>query len=270
MVMPNIDIEALDDKALDDLATKLLGVGDDDEPEAEGDGAKEPEAAGGSEGGGDEPEPQADPAPAPAVTPTGKALLDALTADPEAQKLVKAQLDKWVADASASAEAKAQQDELQKLIEAGDYEEIGKRFINDQQQQALRTAAEQEALTRAYTGIYQNLFTELNSFELTPEEKLGMAPDKFDTDEAYILHLSTLISTKKAGGDVETLAQQKAEEILKTLANQKAGAAANGNSPSNIPGATETAGGERKSSRSLIIDGFREEYEQRAESRVMT
>lgn len=271
------DIESMDDEAVDALASQLFGDDDgDDAPEGEGtkepsnegskDGTPSEEPAPGSEGRDDQPPPQAGSQGAPRVV--GKDLIESLRHDPEAQAIMKQELDRWVKEASASAEAKKQQEEFQKLIEEGDYEEIGKRFVSEQQSKAVRTAAQEEALTRAYSSIYGKLFGELDKYELTDAEKLAMQPTNFDTDESYILHLSTLAASKRAGDDIEQRANKRAEEILQALANQKAAEAAGGGSPSNIPGATETAGNRNESSRDLISSGFRESYEEFADRRT--
>lgn len=263
-------IETMSDEQLDQLAATVLGVDDDDAQPDAGKPAGDQPAGDDTRLEGGEGKPTGD---TPQVTvPKGKDLVDALVSDPAAKALIDRQLQQYLAEASASADAKAKQDEFNKLLEDGNYDEIGRRFIADQQRTAVTSAAEQEGLKKAYTQIYGGLFAELEKLELTDADKEAIDPSKFgeDEDAKYILHLSQFIQARKGGQTVEEQAKARADEILQALANQKSAAAATSTSVSaGVLGAVDSPTDNRQSSRDLISDGFREEYESRQERRVL-
>lgn len=258
-------IESLDEEGLDKLAAQL-GLGDDDEDTTvvPVDGTPAPKVEDGA------------PQPAPKVVEqgqprlTGQDLLKEFQENPEAQKLVQSQLNEWLKQASAQADAKKEQDKFQKLVEDGDYEAIGKRYVEAEAEKVITSKAEEAALTKAYGEVYGSLFKELEQHQLTEEEKSGIAPEKFQTDAEYVLALSNFIAQKKSGNSIDQLVDKKVEEKLTTLKNMKSATVANGNSPSALPGGLGgTAAGGKESSRSLIAEGFREILETAAENRIM-
>lgn len=256
-------LQGLSDSDLNKLASEL-GLDDDDDeaqPGAEGKPV-EGDPAAGSEGGASQPEPKAGEQAAPKLT--GKDLLEQFQTDPEAQKLVQAQLQNWLADASATAEAKKEQEAFQELLKSGDYEEIGKRWVQAESEKAIQSKAEDAALTKAYGDVYGRLFKELETYQLTDAEKAEIAPEKYTADAEYVLALSEFIANKKSGSSVETMVDKRVEEKLTTLRNMKSAKAATDPSPSTLPAATGPTSG-KETSRSLISDGFREYLEEASE-----
>lgn len=259
-----LKLESLSEEDLSKLASNL-GITDDD-VEDEGDGGTP--ADGTTDVDGTQPKPKTeDTTPSPKLT--GQDLLKEFQSNPEAQQLVKTQLDTWLAEASARADAEHQSQEFQKLVETGDFEEIGRRYVTAESEKAIRTKAEEEALTRAYGDVYSRLFKELESFPLSPEEKQHIAPEQYTTDAEYVLALSSFIAEKKSGVDFDQRVDAKVEETLTTLRNMKAGVVAGAPSVSTLPGGTPSTDSNRpQTSRNLIQDGFHEILEEAAGRRV--
>lgn len=262
---PEINIDTLDDDQLDRLADQL-GVGDG---EAEADDKGTATAATKSDSTVEEGS-QAAPKPEESSRSalTGKELLEQFQSSPEAQTLVKSQLDNWLKQASADADAKSQQAELQKLIESEDYAEIGKRYIASESEKKVQTVADEKALEKAYGVVYGNLFKEIDTFNISDAEKDKIDFHKFNTDEEYVLALTSFIAEKKQSTSVDDLVASKVSETLETLKNMKSAQTATGGSVSAAPGAVAAASNGKETSRSLISEGFREVLEERAESRV--
>lgn len=266
--LEGIDLDKIDLMSEEDLDKTLasLGLGQSDDDD-EGTSPTADDAVAGLDGGQ-----EAAPKPAEVTAPklTGQALLDEFKTNPEAQSLVQAQLDAYLRDASAKADAQKQKEEYDRLIAEGDFEEIGKRYVTAQKDTEVRTAVEQEALTKAYGEVYTKLFNELNAFELGEEDKVKIAPERYATDAEYVLALSNFISEKKSGSSIEALVDQRVEEKLEALRNMKSAQAATATSVSSaLPSGTATAGnGGKETSRSLIQDGFHEYLEESADKRV--
>lgn len=264
-------LDDMDDGELDKLAASLgLTLGDDTEDISVTD---KPADADGQAAGLDGRSPEGTPDPnATAATkaPTGAELLKLFQDSPEAQSLVQKQLNDWMAKASAEADAKKEQEEFQKLIENGDYEEIGKRYVTAESEKLIQTKAEQQAMVRAYGEVYTGLFKELETLQLTDDDKKAIEPDKYATDAEYVLALSNLIAQRRTGSSIDDTVNKRVEEKLEALKNAKAAQAATGGSPSAVPGATGLASNGKETSRSLISEGFTEALEEMSASRVMS
>lgn len=258
-------IDALSEDDIDKLITDL-GIGD---PE-DGDGTPtDPQAQTVVDGQatGQEPKPvpeSGDPSP----KLSGSDLLDAFSKDPEAQKLVQSQIDGWLKAASANADAKAQSEEFQKLIEDGNFEEIGRRFVTSQQEQQIRSKVEEEALTRAYGEVYGKLIPQVDALNLTDKEKLAIDPKNFESDAEYVLALTNLIADKRSNSSLDELIAKGVDERLTTLKNMKTAATVNASGPSGLPGAVGAASNGPATSRSLLQEGFHDMLEEAANSRV--
>lgn len=214
---------------------------------------------------------QQDNKPVDSGTPklTGEDLLKQFQENPEAQGLVQKQLNEWLADASAKADVEKQSKEFEELIKSGDYEEIGRRYVTAESEKSIRSKAEEEALTRAYGDVYGKLFKELETFQLSAEEKLSIAPEKYTTDAEYVLGLSSFIAGKRTGSDLDKLINAGVEERLTTLRNMNSATKATASSVSSLPGGTPSSNNNRpETSRTLIQDGFHDLLEAAADNRV--
>lgn len=262
----DLSLDDMSDDDLDKLAAKLgIDPGEDDEDTTtdagrSDEGDKTPKEEDGS---------QAAPKPESSGEKlTGQRLLEQFQTDPEAQKLVRAQLDNWLKEASASADTKREQDEFQKLVDSGDFEEIGRRYVETDKQKKVASQVEEQATLKAYGEVYGQLFKQLETFTLTDDEKAALQPEKYESDAAYVLALSDAIAQKKVGQTVDERVTKTVDEKLTTLKNMKSAARATDGSVSNLPGGLGGSAGEVTSSRGLIQEGFREILEEAANTRV--
>lgn len=261
------DIEALSDEQLDSLAAKLgiSGADDDDSTQADA----------GTDGGApadpkveDGDSKQTPPATSQGLPLTGQALIDQLQNSPEAQELIRAQLTSWYQTASAEADAKKEQEDFKKLIESGDFEEIGRRYVQADARKTIETKAQEEARLEAFGSVYKSLFAQPELAQMNDEEKVKLNPDKFPTDEEYVLALTEHIASKRGSAAADTRANELVNEKLTALKNMRAGQAGTVPSPSAIPsGAPGSATNGKQTSRSLIQEGFHEVLEAAAEDR---
>lgn len=259
-------IESLSDETIDRLAREL-GVGDDDEPK--GDEPKTESIPVGGLAEGDE-KPASSEGEAPKVT--GKALLDSLQSDPEAQALLKRQLDGWLSNAAATAAAEKEQEEFQELIKANNFEEIGRRYVTSASERSIRSAERERAEADAYGQIYTQLFKqpELLEANLTADDKLAVSPDKYATDAEYVDALTNFIAEKRAGVSVNSKVDGLLAEKIETLKNMKTQETVGTPSPSTLPGGqSHTPGSEKMTSSQLLSEGFREMIESEAGERVL-
>jgi hypothetical protein len=258
-------IEGMSEEDIDALAAKL-GLGDN-EPDAEGEpaptGEGEPSSA---VGGGADPKPQGDAAEQPKLT--GQELLESLKGSPEAQALIQQQLDGWLQSAAATAAAKKQQDEFNQLIKDGDYETIGKRFVQNTEEQRVREAAAEEASVKAYGEIYRGLLAQPEMNDLTAEEKVKLDSANFATDAEYVLAITDHIAGRRGSKSDDTRVNALVEERLTTLSNMKAAATATSGSAAAALPAGQVGQAVPTTSRSMIMEGYRELMEERADNRV--
>lgn len=264
-------LASLDEAKLDELVKEFAG--DDNDDEGAGDAAATVVAGQETprlDGGTAEPKPEAQSQESKPEVPKGAAVLDLFKDDTEAQALVKQQLDSWLRDASAKADAENAQKEFQKLVADGDFEAIGRRFVEDAETKKISSAAEEAALQKAYTDIYGGLFKELNQFTLTDDEKVRVDPDKYPTDAEYVLALTSFINEKKSGTQFEERVNKTATDRLEALKNSNAAKVAAGSSASTLvpAGSSTPTGSQTLSSRQLLQEGFRETLEQAADARV--
>jgi hypothetical protein len=257
-------IENLNEESLDKLVSDL-GIAEDSDNDSSGD-ITSPESQKVVDGG------QQDISkPVGSETPklTGQELLGQFQQNTEAQDLVRQQLNQWLADASAKADVEKQSKEFESLVQEGNFEEIGRRYVTAESENTIRGKAEEEALTKAYGDVYGRLFKELEQFELSDVDKAAIAPEKYSTDAEYVLGLSSFIAGKKSGSDIDALVETKVQERLTTLRNMKSATAATSSSVSSLPGGTPSADNNRpQTSRSLIQDGFHELLEEASNNRI--
>jgi hypothetical protein len=257
-----ISVPTLDDDTLNALA-KELGIADDDEgDEPKGEGT--PDLVGRkADDGGEQASPDSGGLEVP-KPPTGQALVDLLRDDPDAQKVIQQGLDKWLTDAAASAAAKEEQEEFQKLIQSGDFEAIGKKYVEGLSEKAIRERVEVDV----YGQVYQALFKqpELLDTNLTAEDKVRIDHTQYDSDDEYIRVLTDFIAEKRAGVSVDERVNKTLNERIETLKNMKTQEVVSNPSVSGLPaGAPHDRGSEKRTSSSLIADGWRSAIEESAE-----
>lgn len=257
--MPNesISIDTLTEEQVTALAQELGIAGDD--PEDEGD---KPEPVGGkAEGDDDEATP---PETLQIPKPTGQDLVELLKGDTEAQKVIQTGLDNWLKTAAADAAAKGEQEKFQKLIEAGDFEAIGKLHVEGLAEKSIRDKVE----VAVYGQVYASLFSqpELLDEKLSAEDKQKLDHTQYDSDDAYIRVLTDFVAEKRAGVSVEERVTTTVNERIEALKNLKTQQTVSDPSISSLPGGTpHDRGSEKQTSSSLISAGFTEMLEANAE-----
>lgn len=255
----NVTIETLSEEQIDKLASELGIAADaeDGDTDKGGDGTPDPV--------GREAEEPAKPSEGLELPkPTGQQLVDLLRGDEEAQKVIQQGLDNWLNKAAADAAAKKEQEEFQKLVESGDFEAIGKRYVEGLSEKAVREKVEVDV----YGQVYQALFKqpELMDANLSDAEKARIDHTKYDSDDEYIAELTNFIAEKRAGKSVDDRVKTALDERIETLKNMKAAEVAAGGSVSGLPaGSPHDRGNEKRTSSSLISDGWREVLENAAE-----
>lgn len=268
--LQGVNLETLSDEQIDKMAADLGITDDDGDTGALGDGAPPATAgdgAGSAVGGGASDKPQADAAEQPKLT--GQALLEALRSSPEAQTLVQQQLDTWLQSAAADAADKKQQEEFNTLIADGNFEEIGRRYVRAESESKIRTAAENEATTKAYGEIYTNIFKQPELQALSADEKVKLDSGNFFTDAEYVLALTDFIAAKRSGSSDDERVNKLVDEKLEALRNIKASTSASQPSVSSLPGGLpHQPGSEKQTARDLIREGYHEVLEDRANNRV--
>lgn len=256
-----VSVPTLDDETISALAKELGIAGDEggDEPSGEGDPSQV-----GRKAEGEEPKTPASDGLELPKPPTGQALVDLLRDDKEAQAAIQRGLDSWLQTASAEADAKKEQEEFRKLVADGDFEAIGKRYVEGLSEKAIREKTEVEV----YGQVYQALLSqpELLDAKLTAEEKLKLDHTQYDSDDQYIGVLTNFIAEKRAGSAVEDRVTKALNERIETLKNMKTQQTVSDPSISTLPGGSpHSRGDEKQSSSSLISAGFKEMFENEAE-----
>jgi hypothetical protein len=247
-----ISIDTLTEAQVTALAQEL-GIVDD--PDELGDGVE-------PVGGKVEVDPASETLQIP--KPTGKDLVDLLRDDPDAQKVIQTGLDNWLKTAAADAAAKDEQDKFQKLIESGDFEAIGKTYVQGLSEKSIREKAEVEV----YGQVYASLFSqpELLDGTLTAEEKQKLDHTQYESDDAYIRVLTDFVAEKRAGASIEDRVTKTLNERIETLKNLKTQQTVSDPSVSSLPGGSpHSRANEKQTSSSLIADGYREMFEANAE-----
>jgi phosphoribosylformylglycinamidine (FGAM) synthase PurS component len=210
--------------------------------------------------GGSEAAEAAGGQPAPVVphAPTGEELIEMLAGDAPAQRIIQGRLEEARTQALTDAQSKAKQEQLAQLLKDERYDEIGRMFVQEQQAEVVRTAAQEAALKEVYGGIYQKLFANPVMKNLTVEERTTLDPRNFADDAAYVLALTAFITTKTEGSNLQERVNTEVETKLETLRNMAAAGTAGNPSISGLPAAVGT-GGEAKTSSELIAAGWAEQ-----------
>jgi len=225
---------------------------DTDDTEGADEESADGEASGGdTEGGSGSTEGTSTEAPKADVTvapPAGKALLDLLAGDPEAQKLMASTLQDMIADNARTAETAAQTKEFTELVEKGDYAEVGRRIIERTQSQQARDAVADEVLKEVFQPVYADLFAQPELQNLSAEEKEALNPAKYDTDAHYVRRLSEVVQEKRFAKLVEDEVTKRIKARDDAAGNRKTADQAKrgtGTAPTAVPQVVGGTSGER-------------------------
>jgi len=228
-------------------------------PAAPPTGNGEPAPAG--EVGDDGAPPVGEPSEEPKPQLTGQQILDYFKESPEAQQHVQRQFTQMLQEAQTAAQQRNAEQEFQDLLKDEKYDEIGRRFVEEQRADAVRTTAEEEALRAAHSQTYAAIFAHPVMQKLTAEDRETLAPAKFDTDVAYQQALLTFIAGREASVGMEAEVQRRVNAQLEALKNMGSAEAAHLRSVSGTPSATGAPAGSQTSAE-LIAAGLEEQIEE--------
>lgn len=194
-------VEDEDDEELEDEELE-----DDGDEGDDGDTSNPDDSLDGGSGAdeGEQPKPEA-------VVPTGKALLELLAGDTDAQEELRNVMTGFLQEQQAQAASAADLAEWQSLIEKGDNEAIGQRVLTRLQEGAARQKVTDEILQEQFQPLYRQLFATDELKNLTAEEKLDLDPGKYSSDAAFLAKLVSTVTIKRAEAKFE-------EEVTKRIA----------------------------------------------------
>lgn len=221
----------------------------DDQSDEEGDDAEG--------GGGDSENPDGDTQDKPAVALTGKALVDALFNDQEAQQTLNDALQEYQRQLAEQANNREAAEKFQKLIDDEDYEAIGKIFVDERAAQAARQTATEAVSEEIFTPVYRKLFAQPEMQTLTDEDKAKLHLSQFDNHADHVAAIQDYISTKRAKNDFDAAVKAGVEEAL--TAERNKASAAKAKAPSlagRVPGSVGQTQG-ATSSADLLKSGLR-------------
>src|SRR3990167_1799032 len=166
--------------------------------------------------------------------------------------------------AFSAAQADQAEEELKTLASEGKYDEIGRRFIEQQKTARTRESVAKEVRQGEDKKKYTHLFSqpELKDFAKLPaDERDALQPSKFSSDAEYIVALNEYVAQKRAMSKVDGLAEEKARQKIEAEQNKNLAKKAQQGSIGAIPGGQATDGkGNLKTSSDFIAAGLREAY----------
>lgn len=246
-----LDIDALANTLLESLTEE--DEEEEDSEESEEGGEEEEESDRPSESPRDEVEAQQDTSP-PSVSGDAAKLFS----DPALQE----QLQQWYRQQKAAeerqAEAQRQLEEIDKLIEEGNYAELGERVAKEWQEHKQKQTAGEEVLKAFLYQTYNQIFQDPIFQSLTDSDKAAIDPAKYGSDAEYIKALMDFKAEKLARAKLEQEVEKRVKERLEAMKNQAAADRVKSSSPSGIPSAKASAGDENKTGADLIREGFLE------------
>lgn len=232
-------------------------VEDTDDSAVDGEDSSEDNVDGGSGAEGEEDsEEESDDAPTAVAPPTGKALLDLLAGDTDAQAIMQRTLTDMMAEQQRSAAAQAEAKEFQDLIEAGDHAEIGRRVLDRMTQTQTRSKVAEEVLRETFLPIYAELYAEPEMKNLTAEEKDALNPARAKSDAHYVRTLEQFIQAKRTNAAIEAEVTKRIKARDEAAGNRTVAEKARQRSISGSPSGTAMSGTGRDS-RSMIATGLR-------------
>lgn len=194
-----------------------------------------------------------------ASAPTGKALLDLLASDNEAQQLMAYTLQNMMQENAHSAAQQAEAQEFNDLVEKGDYNEIGRRLVDRATTAKARESIADEVLQEQFRPVYADLFAQPELQSLSAEEKEALSPQRFSSDAVYVRAVSEFIATKRFSATVEAEVEKRIKARDEAAGNREAAGKAKSKSMAASPGGTEGSGVAR-GSRDLIGLGLRQAF----------
>lgn len=252
----------LDARGLLPLDDEDLGDVDDSEDEDEGtdeeddssDTEDNAEGGGGDEGEGDNPEDPKEPV-VPALT--GKALIDALTQDEEAQSVFQSMVAEYQRQQAAEAASQEEREAFDKMVADEDWEGIGKAVIAKQQRDAARESVAEEIRAAEYRPVYQELLSQPEMQTLTAEDREALHVSKYPSSAAHIKAMTEFILGKRAEAAIEAEVQKRVAAAREADKNREG--ASKAKTPSLAGRAPTPLGpvGERANSADLIRAGLR-------------
>lgn len=116
---------------------------------------------------------------------------------PEVQEHLRGFFNQWLQSNQEQAKTDASAADIGRLVEEGDQEELGRRFIEEFRRGKDRSAIEREVLTNFLGGYYTRLFQNPALQNLTAEEKSELDPRKAASDLDYMFTLSEFVQKKE-------------------------------------------------------------------------
>lgn len=192
--------------------------------------------------------------------------------DPNTQAVLR----QWYREQKAAEERQQAEEaglqEVVKWVQEGDYTKLGEAVAEELQEAATRKEVGGEVLGEFLTNTYARLFSDPVMKDLTPEEQAQINPAKFKGGDAeYVVFLNDFIAGKKARTTTDEQIEQKVQERLKALANERRGGkltspSPNSGLPPSMPGETPPDD-DGKTGADLIKEGLAEAYEESASRR---
>lgn len=229
---------------------------DDDEDDVDDTGEPGDEGDDAVGGGGDDSE-EASSEEKPVVALTGKALVDALFQDPDAQASLGDALAEYQRQMAEQAGRREEAEKFQKLIDDEDYESIGKIIIDQQRETAARATVTEAVTQEVFNPVYRKLFAAPEMQNLTAEDKANLHLSKFENHADHVAAIQDYISTKRAKSDFDKAVEAAVEERLTAEKNKGTAAKAK---VSSLSGRSPVAAGPAvgvTSSKDLLQAGLR-------------
>lgn len=250
------DTEGEEPEAGEEEENNGEGEPEDDEESAGDEGESDDTEGGSGDSEGDADEDDLEPAAeGTVVPPTGKAILDLLASDEEAQAIFSQTINNMMAENARTAEAQKEAAEFQELIKNGDHAEIGRRVLERATAQQNRSQIADEVLRETFQPVYTELFAQPEMQELTAEEKETLNPQKYASDAHYVRAVTEHIQTKRFNKAVEAEVEKRIKSRDEAAKNRKTADVAKTRSVGASPSATQPSN--VTNSRGLIAAGLR-------------
>lgn len=246
----------LEDQEVEEEEPEDTGEGDTEGEESAAEGDNPDDTEGGSgDSEGDEDEESDESPEASVVPPTGKAILDLLASDEEAQAIFSQTIQNMMAENARTAEAQREAAEFQELIKNGDHAEIGRRVLERATAQQTRSQIADEVSREMFQPVYTELFGQPEMQNLTAEEKEALDPRKAANDAQYVSTVTRFIENKRFEKRVEDEVAKRLKARDEAEGNRKAASTAKRTSVGASPAATSPTA--VTNSRGLIASGLR-------------
>lgn len=194
--------------------------------------------------------------PKPVAAPTGRDLVDLLTADPEAQKILDTRFENAVKELRKNQTTQAEAKEFQTLIDEGNYAEVGKRLVARQNEQSARETVTDEILSEVFTPVYERLLAQPEMKKLTAEDRERLDMNKFSSDADYVVAIQDFIHEKRSAAVIKAEVDRQVKEALDSSKNQEVAGTVAKPGMSASPASTEGASGAHRTSSERLHDGF--------------